>query len=196
MQDYAARTITPLNKKVLGAGLVLLFLLDFIANLTDFLLPMVFSVMGKAAFTVSMLFWACAFLSVYLWMLLSPNVPLNTWSKSGLAILLIQRVASVALILISMDSSFSVSLLWQFFYFAGMMLFIWASYANLEIKVAITASVVFTSSLWLISCMYAYNIMLPDGFSCNYNAIPFSFLVSSAGFFVLVAILVANWWRR
>lgn len=26
MQDYAARTITPLNKKVLGAGLVLLFL--------------------------------------------------------------------------------------------------------------------------------------------------------------------------
>lgn len=45
MQDYAARTITPLNKKVLGAGLVLLFLLGFIANLTDFLLPMVFSVM-------------------------------------------------------------------------------------------------------------------------------------------------------
>ena len=62
MQDYAARTITPLNKKVLGAGLVLLFLLGFIANLTDFLLPMVFSVMGKAAITVSMLFWACAFL--------------------------------------------------------------------------------------------------------------------------------------
>ena len=198
--------ITPLNKKAFGTGLILFFLVNFAGCLTDFFLLVLNGCLygsENAGFVFSLLFWGCAFVAVYLWLLFSPNVRLNRLSKSGLWMLLLQRVAAVVLSFVPAGNNMVGEAL-LCLYFIGMLLFIWASYANVVIKVSVTAFAAVTCGLTLAFRFIIDRGMPMDGSYLDYQDFisqtvftnSLLSLATSAVFFVLVTILAVCWRKK
>ena len=204
MQNVQEKVITPSNKKALGIGLILIMLAGFAASLQDFFLPVALDAFsydgGNTGLVFSQIFWGCAFVAIYSWLLFSPNVRLSVWSKSGLWMLLLQRVAAVVLSFVPVGNNMVGEAL-LCLYLIGMLLFIWASYANIELKVSVTAFGVITCGLTLAFRFIIDKGMPMDGSYWDYqdfisqtvflNSI--LSLATSAVFFVLVTVLVICW---
>ena len=75
MQNVQEKVITPSNKKALGIGLILIMLAGFAASLQDFFLPVALDAFsydgGNTGLVFSQIFWGCAFVAIYSWLLLS-----------------------------------------------------------------------------------------------------------------------------
>lgn len=114
--------------------------------------------------------------------------------------LLLQRVAAVVLSFVPVGNNMVGEAL-LCLYLIGMLLFIWASYANIELKVSVTAFGVITCGLTLAFRFIIDRGMPMDGSYWDYqdfisqtvflNSI--LSLATSAVFFVLVTVLVICW---
>lgn len=135
------RDEVPAYKQVLGDALILYFfivMLNFILGLSASLYIENFDVV---VFFNRLLLIIIG--TIYIWLLLTSKAQLDKWAKGGLVLLLISHLIyfDISCKLLGLFSEIGREFLIdyeQYIYMAGMMLFIWRTYATIFLKILVT----------------------------------------------------------